>query len=272
MTASIVPSTDRVAGRPSSERLLGLAPLVRKDVGAWAHGKRAWVILVITTLFMVLTAANGAITSWVVANAPEGAVVPENISLDPLQNLLAAVGSQFFVIVAIFAAMSLFVAEREHGTLAWVASKPVARAAIWSSAWVVAGLVISIAAGLVPLLVTVGVVVALYGPIPVAVVAAMAFGTAATVVFIVGVVMAASTVIRNQAAAAAIGFAVFFLPSLLIGFAPVDLVAWLPTSILPWAVGLATGAPVGFVTPIVWAVAVAVVAAFATWRMERIEP
>lgn len=272
MTTSITTAVRPFAGRASSDRLLGFAPMVRKDIGEWRHGKRALVILAVTASFMALSAANGAISSWVIANAPEGAVVPKNVSMDPLVNFMTAVGSQIFVIVAIFAAMSLLVAEREHGTLAWVASKPVARGAIWLSKWTVASAAIALSAGVVPLLITLAVVVPLYGAVPVGVVAMTAVGMAASIAFIVAVVLAASTVIRNQAAVAAIGFATFFLPSLLVGLAPVDLVAWLPTSVLPWSVGLATGAPVGIETPIVWAIATVALIGFAASRMERLEP
>ena len=38
-----------------------------------------------------------------------------------------------------------------------------------------------------------------------------------------------------------------------------------------WAIGLAGGADVGVVTPVVWLVSVVALAAFASWRMERLE-
>ena len=87
----------------------------------------------------------------------------------------------------------------------------------------------------------------------------------------VAVVLAASTVISNQAAVAAIGFAVFFLPQILVSLLPVDISPFLPTSIMAWAIGLVVGADVGFVTPIAWAVSVVALAGFASWRMERME-
>ena len=91
------------------------------------------------------------------------------------------------------------------------------------------------------------------------------------VAFIVAVVLAASTAISNQPAVAAIGFGVFFLPQLIAGLFPVDIGPFLPTSILPWAMGLATGADVGFVTPIAWAASTLALVAFATWRMDKLE-
>jgi hypothetical protein len=98
-----------------------------------------------------------------------------------------------------------------------------------------------------------------------------AIGIAASVAFMIAVVLAVSTVIANQAAVAAIGFAVFFLPQLLAGFLPIDISAFLPTSILAWAIGPVIGAEVGFVTPIAWAISVIALVGFASWRMDRME-
>jgi ABC-type transport system involved in multi-copper enzyme maturation permease subunit len=153
MTASTVSSRTQLAGRAPSPRLAGLRPLFRKELGEWLHSKRIWVILIVTTMFMALAAANGAITSYIVAITPEAAP-SQPISLVPLDNFMAAISSQIFVLVAIFAAMSLLVAEQEHGTLAWVASKPVSRGAIWTAKWLAAALMVSVVAGLLPLLLT----------------------------------------------------------------------------------------------------------------------
>jgi ABC-type transport system involved in multi-copper enzyme maturation permease subunit len=167
--------------------------------------------------------------------------------------------------------MSLLIAGRERGTLAWVASKPVSRSAIWLSKWAAGATVITIVAGIVPMAATFAVVAVLYGSAGIGVFLLTAFGIAASVAFIVAVVLAASTVLSNQAAVAAIGFAVLFVPQILVGVLPVDLGPFLPTSIMSWAIGMAGGADVGVVTPVAWLVSVVAVAAFASWRMERLE-
>ena len=270
MTASIsVPA--RGAGRLSADRFAGFGPLFRKDLREWAHSSRIWVILAVTTLFMTLTAANGAINTWVIANIPDATVSGAQISLDPTINFLSAITTQFFVIAAIFGSMGLLVAERDRGTLAWVASKPASRSAIWLSKWVAAGIVVTIVAGVIPMAVTFALVAALYGAAGIGTLALAAVGVAASVAFMIAVVLAVSTVIANQAAVAAIGFAVFFLPQLLAGFLPVDISAFLPTSILAWAIGPAIGAEVGIATPIAWAVSVIALVGFASWRMDRLE-
>ena len=100
MTASIsLPA--RTSGRISADRVAGFGPLFRKELREWAHNKRPWVIAAVTTMFMTLTAANAAITSWIIANVPGGEVPAGPISLDPMTNFLAAVSSQIFVVVAI---------------------------------------------------------------------------------------------------------------------------------------------------------------------------
>jgi hypothetical protein len=52
---------------------------------------------------------------------------------------------------------------------------------------------------------------------------------------------------------------------------PFDIAPFLPTSILDWAVGLALGAPVGFVTPIAWALSIVALVAAAVWRVDKLE-
>ena len=250
MNASIsIPA--RPAGRLSADRFAGFGPLFRKELRERADSKRTWVILAVTTLFMGLTAANGAITTWLVANVPGGEVSTKSISLDPVVNFMGAVSSQIFVVVAIFAAMSLLIGERDRGTLSWVASKPVSRASIWLSKWVAASIIVSLVAGIIPMAATFGLVVVLYGSAGVTTFLAAAVGAAALVTFMMAVVLAVSTIISNQAAVAAIGFMVFFLPQLLAGLLPVDVTPFLATSILGWTIGLGAGMDIGIVTPIV---------------------
>ena len=72
-------------------------------------------------------------------------------------------------------------------------------------------MVVSLAAVLMPLAVTIAVVTGLYGAPAIVPVIALAIGMVATVTFFVAVALAASTVVSNQAAVAAIGFATMFL-------------------------------------------------------------
>jgi ABC-type transport system involved in multi-copper enzyme maturation permease subunit len=256
--------------------LPGLRALVRKDVGEWTHGTRAVTVVIVTGLFMTLAAANSWIQAWVVANVPEAGEAAArggapHISLVPFDNILAGVGSQIFLIAAIFAAMSLIVLERQNGTLAWIASKPVSRSSIWMSKWISATAVLSVAAAIVPMALTVAVATVLYGVPPIGAIVLTTVGMSAAIAFLVAVALAASTLVKSQPGVAGIAFAVMFVPNLLAGIVPFDIAPYLPTSILTWTVGLATGADVGFVTPIAWAVGLAIVTFAATRRMDALE-
>ena len=269
MTASFV--LPGHTGRTVSPRLVGLRPLIRKDVAEWTRGKRAWIIVAVSTAFMTLTAANAVITSWLIANLPDGAIPPEPLPLDPMSNLMTAVGAQFFVLVAILAAMSLLVAEREHGTLSWVASKPVSRGAIWLSKWTTASGVVALLAGVVPLIATFALVTFLYGTAGLGAVVILGIGVVASIALMIAVVLAASAFVPNQPAVAAIGFATFALPPVIAGLSPVNIEPYLPTSILGWTAGLATGADVGIVTPLAWVISLVVLAGIAVRGMEAME-
>jgi len=273
MTASTVLAPHATAGRASSRVLPGVRALVRKDIGEWTHGTRALVVLGVVSLFMTLAAANGFINSWVIANVPEAAEAGADkaISLVPLDNLFTAVGSQIFIFAAIFAAMSLIVRERETGTLAWIASKPVSRTSIWVSKWISATLVLFVAAGLVPLLLTAAVVTILYGLPSLVAVALAAVGIAAVIALFVAVALAASTLVASQPAVAGITFGAFFLPTILAAIVPFQIAPFLPTSILSWTMGLSAGADVGIVTPIAWLIGIVALGVFSARQMGKLE-
>ena len=273
MTASTVTASRVAVRRGSSRTLPGLKALIRKDIGEWTHGTRAVTVLAIVSLFMTLAAANGFINSWVVTNVPEAAEAGADkvISLVPLDNLFTAIGSQIFLFAAIFAAMSLIVRERETGTLAWVASKPVSRTSIWLSKLVSASVVLWIAAGLIPLALTAVVVTLLYGLPSLAAVALAAVGIGAVIALFVAVALAASTLVASQPAVAGITFGAFVLPTILTAIVPLNIAPFLPTSILSWAMGLGAGADVGFVTPIAWVVGMVALGVFSARQMGKLE-
>ena len=270
MTAQTIEGAT-VAPGPADRRLAGFGALVRKDTAEWTRGYRAWVVFAVTAAFMTLTAANGWITSRIVATLPDAAEAPAPASLVPLDNLMTAVGAQIFVLAAIFAVGSLIVGERHAGTLAWVASKPVSRSAIWMAKWASATGMLAISAVVLPLAATVAVVVVLYGAPPVAVVAGFAAGAIAMVAFFAAVGLAAGTVVPGQPAVIAVGFVVFALLPVLGGILGPEIAALLPTSILPWFAGLTTGMPVSWTTPVAFAGVTAAVAGFGTYRIGRME-
>lgn len=270
MTASsttIDPVVRTAPGRPSR----AFRALLRKDATEWLRGKRAWVVLALVSMFTVLSAANSWIVARITESLPPGAEGPDApVSMVPLDNLFVALGSQIFVFASILAVASLLVRERESGTLAWVASKPVARHSIWLSKWVSASAMLVLVALIVPTVLTAATVVVLYGvpdPLPVI---AIVLGGAAAVVFYATLGLAVSTVLPGQVPVVVAGILVFAGAPVVAGLVPA-VVPFLPTSILEWAGGVAVGADVGWVTPVAWLVGVLALVVLGTRRMERIE-
>ena len=270
MTATVI--NERPAAVPAFGRATGLRALVRKDIAEWVRGRRALIVFIIATLWTVLAAAN----AWIITQAQgllPADVEPENgpVTLAPLENLLTGFGSQVFVLAAVFAVASLIVRERESGTLAWVASKPVSREAIWLSKWFSSSAMLAGAAVVAPLALTVVAVVAMYGMPDLGAVAIVGLGGVAAVVFYAALGLAAGTVLPGQPAIVAVGLAAFGLVPALLGLIPVPLAEYLPTSIVQWSIGAAIGADVGWITPVAWAIGTALVVAFGVRRMARIE-
>jgi ABC-2 type transport system permease protein len=270
MTASIM--SDGAVSVASFGRFAGLGALVRKDATEWLRGRRAWIVFTITALFMVLSAANSWISVQIINALPPGADVPDApISLAPFDNFLTAVGAQIFVLAAIFAVASLIVRERESGTLAWVASKPVSRSSIWLAKWLSSSAILGVAAVVAPLAATYGIVTVLYGAPSVGPVAIVAVGAVATVMFYAALGLAAGTAMPGQPAIAATGFGVFILVPVIASLVPLPIEPFLPTSILGWSIGAASGADVGVATPIAWAIGTALLVGLATRRMNKME-
>jgi ABC-2 type transport system permease protein len=272
MTAQSIPSGAVAAPRPADRRLAGLGTLLRKDSTEWRRGKRAAVVFLLVSAIMVLTAANSWIVTQVAANLPPDANADlGEITLDPVQNLLAAVGTHLFVIAAILAVGSIVVAERQAGTLAWVASKPVARRSIWLSKWISSTAILAVSAVALPLAVTAGLVAVLYGAPDPVVVIGLGIGMAALVAFFTAVGVLAGTVLPSQVGVIAVGLGVLMVLPMVGAVLPPELAALLPTSILFWAAGVAAGMPAPVTTPIAFAITVAVIAAIGMRRIERIE-
>lgn len=246
--------------------LPGFGALVRRELMEWRRARRSWIVFLVSALFLTLASLNNWLISVLPSDVTEGAEPP---ILDPLMNLLSPISTHVFVIVAVFAIIALITAERESGTLAWTASKPVSRSAIWLAKFVSASVVMFILAGALPLAATVAVVVVLYGAVPVTTVAAVAIGMAMIIVLYVAVALAASTAVTSQAAVAAITLAVLWFAPMLGAFLPDPTI--MPWAILDWSVRLGAGQPVGFVAPISWAVTVVALTAISLRRMERME-
>lgn len=268
MTASIITPS---AATAAAHRFAGLSALVRKERTEWLRGRRAWVVLVVTTTMMTLTAASAWINTTLREALPsEEAVDLPPVSMAPLDNVVGAVSAQFFILVAIFAVASLVIRERESGTLAWVASKPVSRGSIFVAKWVAASILLAVAGAIIPLAATVAVVVPLYGMPEIMPIVAVAIGMVAVVAFYATAGLVLGVVLPSTAAVAGAGFGVFALP-ILVELVPLPLSQFMPQSILGWTMGLVSGAEVGFITPIAYVAVMTGLVAYGIRRIERIE-
>jgi ABC-type transport system involved in multi-copper enzyme maturation permease subunit len=259
MNTTTIDGVERASGHTGASPLLGLRNLVHKDGLEWVHGQRTWIVAIVTTVVLLLGAANTAINKWILASFPtEAGDGPAKVlSVVPIDNLLAGVGTQFSVLAVIFATMSLLIAERDSGTLAWTISKPVSRTSVLVSKWLTASLVLWLAAFIVPIAVTAGLVTILYGAPDVPVVIALAVAIVTVPAMFVGITLVASTFVSNQAAVGAIGLLLFILPSIAGGVIPA-VTPFFPTSIFGWAVDVSTGGSISLVTPAAWAIGMAV--------------
>jgi hypothetical protein len=84
MTASIVTPA---AASAATVRLAGFGALVRKERTEWLRGRRAWIVMIVTTLIMALLASVSWLNTTLRAMFPsDDAVDPGPISLDPVDN------------------------------------------------------------------------------------------------------------------------------------------------------------------------------------------
>jgi ABC-type transport system involved in multi-copper enzyme maturation permease subunit len=272
IASSTVSATPAVAAGLGSGRLLGLGNVLRKDVREWLRGRRFWTVLVIATLVAVLTAANAWISDYLRTAFPAGPgeVPPDPLPMTPMANVLAPLATQFHILAAIFATMSLIVAEREGGTLAWTISKPVSRTSVLLGKWISATALIWVAAVAIPLLAVLGVVVVLYGQPDLGVVAVLGAGLVTVVAFYTAVTLTAATFLPSQAGVAAVGLAVFLVPSLVVGLYP-PIAAVLPTAMGNWIAGLAIGMAGSVLTPLAWFIALGVLFVLARARFAATE-
>jgi hypothetical protein len=75
----------------------------------------------------------------------------------------------------------------------------------------------------------------------------------------------------GQAAITATGFAVLALVPLFASILPFDASPFLPTSMLTWFAGLATGMPVPWSVPVAWLAVTGALVAASLRRMSRME-
>ena len=245
-------ATGRLAGR-RQPRLLGIRNVLGKDVKEWLQSKRPSTVVLVSLLVFLLTAASARINEWLINNVPaEAGDAPAKVtSLQPMDNLLASVGTQFVVIAVIFATMSLLLAERDNGTLAWTISKPVSRTSVLVSKWLTSTVILWVTAVVIPIALTTVLVTVLYGLPNLAVVATLTVTLIAVPALFVAITLALGAIVPSQAAVGAIALALFVTPQIVGGIVP-SITPFFPTSIFGWAMEVSAGGPASLVTPVAW--------------------
>ncbi len=251
MNATTVDVAGRKLAIHPQRTLLGLRNLLRKDAIDWLRSKRPWIVIVVSLFVFLPAAANSRINEWIIRNFPTAETSSKVVSLQPMDNLMQAIGTQFIVIAVIFATMSLLLAERDSGTLAWTISKPVSRTSVLVSKWITSTLILWVAAVVIPLVATTVLVSVLYGMPDMAIVGRLGVNLLAVPALYVAITLAAATLVPSQAAVGAIGLGIFAGAQLLGGIVP-SLAPFFPTSIFGWAIEASAGGSPSLATPVAW--------------------
>jgi ABC-type transport system involved in multi-copper enzyme maturation permease subunit len=254
MTAPIVAlgPTTASAGRPCT--LLGFRTVLRKELNEWARSPKPYIVAGLSILYAAVTTLSPLIARAI------GEAAAIDLPTDPTTTVLTNWGGQSLALIAIVATMALLSGERERGTLAWSLTKPVSPTSILAAKFVAATAAFSVAAFLVPLILSVGIATVAYGAMPdLTVVAPFALLFLTFPAFYVALTLGLGAVIRSTAGVAGAAFAVMFAPMILGGFLPI-VVALSPTSIGVWARAFAMGEPVPWMTPAAWVVSMVLIA------------
>jgi ABC-2 type transport system permease protein len=224
----------------------GFRAFVIKELRDWWRRRAALTTAVAVSVLGAIGTLATRIDEW-------GGGVPTTAQLDPTANVLGAQFYQWVVLAAIFGSLGLLTTERATGTLAWTLSKPISRSAVLIAKWVAGVVVLAMAAVAIPLGVSVAIATAAYGGVPdIATITTFGLCLVAVAAFIVALDLALATRLDSQAGIAAIAFAVFAAPYLIVSIAP-SLAAWWPTAIGWLADAFASGSAIELATLLGWA-------------------
>ena len=256
-STQLIPHVDRVP------RLLGLRPVVAKEIHEWFANHRAPMLFAVTTLMMALSTLSARIAA---ATVP-AAQLPPGLSLDPTTNVLVKWDQWVFTFAIVFS-VSLLIVERDRGTLAWSLSKPLSRRALLIGKWIGA-MAVFVPFGIVlPMAVCTAIATVAYGTPDVARIALAAVLLAGVPAFFIALTLALATVLPSQAAVGGAAVLVAIVPGIVGAVAP-DVAMALPPAIGSWAIGAALGAPVPLTTVIGWGIGLAVATAGGLYAIGR---
>ena len=152
--------------------------------------------------------------------------------------------------------MSLLLAERDSGTLAWTISKPVSRTSVLVSKWLTATLVLWVAAVVIPLAITTALVTVLYGLPDLAIVIALGVTLITVPAFFVAVALLPRPSFRARPPSArSASPSSWRRRSSVASSRPWRRSSRARSSTGPWRIS--TGGPASLVTPVAWLVSLA---------------
>jgi ABC-type transport system involved in multi-copper enzyme maturation permease subunit len=262
MTAITLEAPATRAIRPAG-RLAGFDVLLRKELSDWVRGRRA---LTVGAASMALAVGTTVIPLILRATSPD---VP-GLTLDPTRNVLGAWNGWNLALLFLLATMSLLSLERDRGTLAWTFTKPVSRTAVLGAKWLAAFAVLAVVAIALPMAAQVVVATVAYGALPdLGMVGAFGLLLLLAPAFFVTLTIGVATVVPTTSGVAGVAFVVVMGPSMAEIWLPA-IARWMPTSIHAWAGSVLGGSP-SFAEPLVWLVAMAVIAVGAVVAFDRQE-
>ena len=193
------------------------------------------------------------------------------MSKDPTANVLLGWTGMTVALIAIVATMALVSTERDRGTLAWSLTNPVSPTSIIAAKFVAAFLVFSVAAVVLPLVVSIVLATIVYGALPnLATVGTFGLLFLTLPAFYIALTVGLGTAIKSTAGVAGVAFAVMFVPQILGGLLPIVAEAS-PTSIGVWAMAVARGQPATALTLVGWLVSMTVIVVGAKLVFDRQE-
>ena len=265
MTALGIAWPDLRPATGGASPLLGLGAFTRKELLEWLKSWRAVILLAVTTAMMVLSTLSARLAE--LSTRGTSHPLPPGISFDPTTNVLVKWPEWVFFFAIIFS-VSLFVVERDRGTLAWTLSKPLSRTALLIGKWTAARVVFTVFGIVLPMGASVAAATIAYGVPDLGEVAVATALLAATPAFFIALTLALGTVLPSQPPVAGIAVAAAIAPGLIGSLVP-GVAEALPPSIGPWAVAAAMGGPAPEITPIGWAVGTIAAAVFGIVMLRR---
>ena len=262
-SAAIVPA---IKSPSRGGMFLGFGTSFRKELTEWFKGPKALIVAGVSiagAVFMTLVPF--------IAEATHEAEAAGLMTKDPTTNVLLGWTGMTVALIAVVATMALVSAERDRGTLAWSLTNPVSPTSIIAAKFMAAMLVFSVAAVILPLIVSVGVATVVYGALPnLATVGTFGLLFLALPAFYIALTIGLGTAIKSTAGVAGVAFAVMLVPQVLGGMLPIigDLS---PTSIGVWALATAKGDPASVLTPVGWLVSMTIIVVGAKLVFDRQE-